>query len=79
MQTRKQLVVSDDGSDPVHIFADPGIDPWNAFLSTRSNGSPGNQTLKNPSTHQGSSRVTLEDRNKTATYRKWPQARPGEN
>lgn len=71
------LIVLDDRSDPGHVFADLGIDPWNAFLSARPNRSPGNQTLKNSSTHQGASRVTLEDRSETATSRRGSKPRPG--
>ena len=72
------LIVLHDLSDPGHVFADLGIDPWNAFLSTRPNRSPGNQTLKNPSTHQGASRVTLEDRSRQLRQEKAPSHILGE-
>lgn len=51
-----------DRLDPVHVFANIGVDPWDAFLSARPHGSPGHQTLKDPSTHQGTPGVTLEDK-----------------
>lgn len=55
-------VAPHDCLDPVHVFANIGVDPWDAFLSARPHGSPGHQTLKDPATHQGTPGVSLEDK-----------------
>ena len=55
-------VAPHDRLDPVHVFANIGVDPWDAFLSARPHGSPGHQTLKDPATHQGTPGITLEDK-----------------
>lgn len=60
-------VVAHDRPDPVHIFANIGVDAWDALLPTRLRGPPGHQTLKDSSTHQGSPRVTLKGRRKRNT------------
>lgn len=44
-------VVPHDHPDPVHVFANIGVDPWDSFLPTRIHGSPGHQTLKDSSAY----------------------------
>lgn len=48
---RGPSVVLDDPQDPVHIFANIGVDPRDAFLAARPHGPPGHQTLKDSSAH----------------------------
>lgn len=62
-----RLVVPHDHPDPVHIFANIGVDPWDAFLPARLHGPPGHQTLKDSSAHQGAPRVALEYRRRSST------------
>lgn len=57
---RSQSVALDDPQDPVHIFADVGVDSRHAFLAARPYGPPGHQALKDSSAHQWATRVALE-------------------
>lgn len=58
-------VVPYDHPNPVHIFANIGVDSRDSFLPARVHRSPGHQTLKDSSAHQGTPRVTLEGRSRT--------------